>query len=100
MVRIKTSGSARVCGGRSFACVEGCNKCTGLPGNATGLGALSELGFIILERAPFCNFSFQAENGIRDATVTGVQTCALPIFEREREELAQVDEREERRVEA
>src|SRR2546430_1125392 len=25
---------------------------------------------------------FQAEGGIRDLTVTGVQTCALPIFER------------------
>src|SRR5207245_3578546 len=25
-------------------------------------------------------FFFQAEDGIRDATVTGVQTCALPIF--------------------
>src|SRR6266542_1742280 len=24
-------------------------------------------------------FLFQAEDGIRDATVTGVQTCALPI---------------------
>src|SRR2546430_13197129 len=24
-------------------------------------------------------FSFQAEDGIRDLTVTGVQTCALPI---------------------
>src|SRR5207245_10766025 len=24
-------------------------------------------------------FFFQAEDGIRDATVTGVQTCALPI---------------------
>src|SRR5207245_5970711 len=24
---------------------------------------------------------FQAEDGIRDATVTGVQTCALPISE-------------------
>ena len=23
---------------------------------------------------------FQAEDGIRDADVTGVQTCALPIF--------------------
>src|SRR3989337_3202901 len=23
---------------------------------------------------------FQAEDGIRDATVTGVQTCALPIY--------------------
>src|SRR5207245_7742041 len=26
-----------------------------------------------------CIFFFQAEDGIRDATVTGVQTCALPI---------------------
>src|SRR5207245_6154100 len=29
----------------------------------------------------FFFFFFQAEDGIRDATVTGVQTCALPIFE-------------------
>src|SRR3989442_4989426 len=27
-----------------------------------------------------CFFFFQAEDGIRDADVTGVQTCALPIF--------------------
>src|SRR6266542_6785903 len=27
----------------------------------------------------FMFFFFQAEDGIRDATVTGVQTCALPI---------------------
>src|SRR5256886_9533730 len=26
-----------------------------------------------------CDFFFQAEDGIRDLTVTGVQTCALPI---------------------
>src|SRR3984885_15719281 len=26
-----------------------------------------------------CFFFFQAEDGIRDADVTGVQTCALPI---------------------
>src|SRR2546430_5337856 len=26
------------------------------------------------------NFYFQAEDGIRDLTVTGVQTCALPIL--------------------
>src|SRR5438309_2686984 len=25
-------------------------------------------------------FFFQAEDGIRDGTVTGVQTCALPIY--------------------
>src|SRR2546430_12624941 len=29
-------------------------------------------------------FFFQAEDGIRDLTVTGVQTCALPIFRRPR----------------
>src|SRR5207248_8733885 len=28
----------------------------------------------------FFFFFFQAEDGIRDRTVTGVQTCALPIF--------------------
>src|SRR5260370_3389996 len=27
-----------------------------------------------------CIFFFQAEDGIRDSSVTGVQTCALPIF--------------------
>src|SRR6266850_5383224 len=29
-------------------------------------------------------FFFQAEDGIRDYKVTGVQTCALPIFQRPR----------------
>src|SRR5260370_42339716 len=28
----------------------------------------------------FVFFFFQAEDGIRDSSVTGVQTCALPIF--------------------
>src|SRR5689334_23643419 len=32
-----------------------------------------------LSRAWCCLFFFQAEDGIRDGTVTGVQTCALPI---------------------
>src|SRR5699024_11675417 len=27
-----------------------------------------------------CTLFFQAEDGIRDRNVTGVQTCALPIF--------------------
>src|SRR5437763_16163095 len=30
--------------------------------------------------AVFVFFFFQAEDGIRDTSVTGVQTCALPIF--------------------
>src|SRR5437879_13867199 len=29
----------------------------------------------------FFVFFFQAEDGIRDTSVTGVQTCALPIFQ-------------------
>src|SRR5437868_14837207 len=29
---------------------------------------------------PQFNFFFQAEDGIRDRNVTGVQTCALPIW--------------------
>src|SRR2546422_10162358 len=32
-----------------------------------------------LEVLVFCFFFFQAEDGIRDVAVTGVQTCALPI---------------------
>src|SRR5699024_12027295 len=28
-------------------------------------------------------FFFQAEDGIRDRNVTGVQTCALPIYKKE-----------------
>src|SRR3990167_11482848 len=31
-------------------------------------------------RLGFFFFFFQAEDGIRDLTVTGVQTCALPIW--------------------
>src|SRR6202046_5456934 len=37
-----------------------------------------------INRTPHKNtrsFFFQAEDGIRDRNVTGVQTCALPIFE-------------------
>src|SRR5205085_5134904 len=35
-------------------------------------------------------FFFQAEDGIRDLTVTGVQTCALPIFETAKGQLLEV----------
>src|SRR2546422_2487987 len=31
-----------------------------------------------------CFFFFQAEDGIRDVAVTGVQTCALPIYHGQR----------------
>src|SRR5258706_10005498 len=36
----------------------------------------------------FCFFFFQAEDGIRDWSVTGVQTCALPICLQELLEIA------------
>src|SRR2546421_6932772 len=39
------------------------------------MARLTELGYII-----FLFFFFQAEDGIRDLIVTGVQTCALPIL--------------------
>src|SRR4051794_32295702 len=34
--------------------------------------------------APLSTVFFQAEDGIRDGRVTGVQTCALPIYEEHR----------------
>src|SRR3989449_6463343 len=37
----------------------------------------------------FIFFFFQAEDGIRDVAVTGVQTCALPISMREARDLAE-----------
>src|SRR3712207_2446960 len=37
-----------------------------------------------IEFVVYCFFFFQAEDGIRDIGVTGVQTCALPIYERQR----------------
>src|SRR6266496_196998 len=38
--------------------------------------------FLIYQYFFFFFFFFQAEDGIRDLYVTGVQTCALPILER------------------
>src|SRR3712207_7133019 len=37
------------------------------------------LCFLITLFGLYCFFFFQAEDGIRDIGVTGVQTCALPI---------------------
>src|SRR5690554_7472244 len=36
--------------------------------------------FVVMTFFFFFFFFFQAEDGIRDADVTGVQTCALPIY--------------------
>src|SRR5215475_14710611 len=41
--------------------------------------ALILLRFLLPSRLPMIFFFFQAEDGIRDFHVTGVQTCALPI---------------------
>src|SRR5690348_18002581 len=40
------------------------------------------LEYVLLKTLLFCDllFFFQAEDGIRDGRVTGVQTCALPIL--------------------
>src|SRR5699024_3080766 len=37
-------------------------------------------GCAVAVKSKQINFFFQAEDGIRDRNVTGVQTCALPIF--------------------
>src|SRR5260370_12491887 len=34
---------------------------------------------MVVDALQFLFFFFQAEDGIRDSSVTGVQTCALPI---------------------
>src|SRR6266581_5614753 len=39
------------------------------------------LVFIVTRTGLWFFFFFQAEDGIRDGRVTGVQTCALPIFD-------------------
>src|SRR5712691_10373684 len=48
-----------------------------------GTGSLNHAYFLSLYHrtpTPESLFFFQAEDGIRALTVTGVQTCALPIF--------------------
>src|SRR5207245_4242732 len=46
---------------------------------------------VLKSRTPLLSLSFffQAEDGIRDATVTGVQTCALPIYPQELRQLGE-----------
>src|SRR5260221_10203137 len=48
---------------------------TSRPRRTDGTDAIAEL----LKRQNLIRFFFQAEDGIRDHCVTGVQTCALPI---------------------
>src|SRR3982750_2239071 len=46
-----------------------------VPGQVTS----NSTGSLRLQRSPAQLLFFQAEDGIRDVAVTGVQTCALPI---------------------
>src|SRR5258708_30729232 len=46
------------------------------------LQELSRIRDGVYSRGEWCFFFFQAEDGIRDDLVTGVQTCALPILSR------------------
>src|SRR5260370_21771732 len=41
---------------------------------------LARSQLLLFEPSEHCLFFFQAEDGIRDSSVTGVQTCALPIY--------------------
>src|SRR3989442_9605802 len=65
---------------RSVVCYEWCVLTRG---SLVRFYAVCALGFVqcfvCTVRCVFCFFFFQAEDGIRDADVTGVQTCALPI---------------------
>src|SRR5438034_6569457 len=48
------------------------------------VGVFFVFDFYVCDVFLFFFFFFQAEDGIRDHCVTGVQTCALPIFEGDR----------------
>src|SRR5215211_9034104 len=50
------------------------------PDDATVIRLTSILAIEANDEWFVCFFFFQAEDGIRDHCVTGVQTCALPIF--------------------
>src|SRR2546430_5014066 len=55
-------------------------------------GALKFMKATYMPATCACFFFFQAEDGIRDLTVTGVQTCALPIYDALVRELAGLEE--------
>src|SRR5689334_14081333 len=47
----------------------------------SGMSTLSLRRLLAVAPRSSSSFFFQAEDGIRDGTVTGVQTCALPILQ-------------------
>src|SRR3989449_4442068 len=59
--------------GRTSADVRHADKIAGVGARATHYSLRASCGTT-------CIFFFQAEDGIRDVAVTGVQTCALPIW--------------------
>src|SRR5437763_12715272 len=48
--------------------------------NVFAIGLFNTFLFMLIYLLCFFFFFFQAEDGIRDTSVTGVQTCALPIY--------------------
>src|SRR5690606_9562150 len=77
-IRSEERRVGRECGARGAGCVD-----------ITSNAAASEVGTrlppqsaVVMPRSQAPDgFFFQAEDGIRDFHVTGVQTCALPIYE-------------------
>src|SRR2546429_6512886 len=59
-------------------CVAGGDAGAAVAGMADGVGSRL-VGVIVGSFVVVLLFFFQAEDGIRDVAVTGVQTCALPI---------------------
>src|SRR5437762_10254568 len=50
------------------------------------MGCGTGFGVSAIKCACWRVFFFQAEDGIRDTSVTGVQTCALPIYNNRRDQ--------------
>src|SRR6266566_3775556 len=63
------------------ASMEGKAKNPSMPVRPRGHRATPDrgMGFWLFNNVGVASFFFQAEDGIRDYKVTGVQTCAIPI---------------------
>src|SRR6266498_4715245 len=73
----KEGGVARMA---NIAIMEEIQKTVTIPVMAKArIGHFVEAQVLEMLKVDFIDFFFQAEDGIRDADVTGVQTCALPI---------------------
>src|SRR2546430_10128091 len=74
IIRCSPYAAARIC--RNWIRTGPTGVSTGTTFNMSSIGI--EM-FTVNVDGWFDGFFFQAEDGIRDLTVTGVQTCALPI---------------------